>query len=151
MQVYEALVDLYISGDGTDTSVERKRLLHGSCEIAQHDRDDFFSGQSLPLGEAARATSSAESETFARSLNWYTTASNLNNCAPKRDLIKDSRACTRKRNARKELLRTLRELPGPRTGNATLEAPADFSQRSSRLIFRRTPLLSNTFPPATAS
>src|SRR5216110_3695914 len=51
MQVYEALVDLYIAGDGTEISTEEALACMEAAKSRSMIEMIFQSGQSLPLGE----------------------------------------------------------------------------------------------------
>src|SRR5436853_260569 len=55
MQVYEALVDLYIAGDGTETSTEEALACMEAAKSRSMIEMIFQSGQSLPLGEAGQS------------------------------------------------------------------------------------------------
>src|SRR5713101_1777931 len=55
MQVYEALVDLYIAGDGADTSTEEALACMEAAKSRSMIEMIFQSGQSLPLGEAGQS------------------------------------------------------------------------------------------------
>src|SRR5260370_4207793 len=71
MQVYEALVDLYIAGEETDTSAEEAL----SCMEAAKSRSMiemiFQGGQTLPLGEAGQSDLVRRIRDLREELNWY--------------------------------------------------------------------------------
>ncbi len=128
MQVYEALVDLYIAGNGTGTSTEEAL----SCMEAAKSRSMiemiFQSGQSLPLGEAGQSDFVRRIRDLREELNWYYHRIELEQLRPEEKSHQRLESLQEKAQSHeKELLRTLRELPAHERENATLEAPADFS------------------------
>jgi len=128
MQVYEALVDLYISGDGTDTSPEEAFACMEAAKSRSMIELIFQSGQSLPLGETGQSDLVRRIRDLREELNWYYHRIELEQLRP--EDISHQRLETLQEKAQsheKELLRTLRELPAHERENATLEAPADFS------------------------
>src|SRR5467141_397122 len=128
MQVYEALVDLYIAGDGTENSVEEALACMEASKSRSMIEMIFQSGQSLPLGEAGQSDLVRRIRDLREELNWYYHRIELEQLRP--EDISHQRLETLREKAQsheKELLRTLRELPAHERENATLEAPADFS------------------------
>ncbi len=128
MQVYEALVDLYIAENGTGTSTEEAL----SCMEAAKSRSMiemiFQSGQSLPLGEAGQSDFVRRIRDLREELNWYYHRIELEQLRPEEKSHQRLESLQEKAQSHeKELLRTLRELPAHERENATLEAPADFS------------------------
>jgi CHAT domain-containing protein len=128
MQVYEALVDLYIAGEGTDTSAEEAL----SCMEAAKSRSMiemiFQSGQSLPLGEAGQSDLVRRIRDLREELNWYYHRIELEQLRPEEKSHQRLESLRGEAQSHeKELLRTLRELPAHERENATLEAPVDFS------------------------
>lgn len=128
MQVYEALVDLYLSGDGTDTSTEEALACIEAAKSRSMIEMIFQSGQSLPLGESGQSDLVRRIRDLREELNWYYHRIELEQVRP------EEKSRQRLENLRekaqyheKELLKTLRELPAHERQNATLEAPADFS------------------------
>src|SRR5204863_7813617 len=71
MQVYEALVDLYISGDGTDTSSEEAFGCMEAAKSRSMIEMIFQSGQSLPLGDAGQSDLVRRIRDLREELNWY--------------------------------------------------------------------------------
>jgi CHAT domain-containing protein/tetratricopeptide (TPR) repeat protein len=131
MQVYEALVDLYIAGEGTDTSAEEAL----SCMEAAKSRSMiemiFQSGQSLPLGDAGQSDLVRRIRDLREELNWYYHRIELEQLRPEEKSTERLGSLQEKAQSQeKELMRTLRELPAHERENATLEASADFSLAS---------------------
>jgi CHAT domain-containing protein len=128
MQVYEALVDLYIAGDKTQTSDEETL----SCMEAAKSRSMiemiFQSGQSLPLGDAGQSDLVRRIRDLREELNWYYHRIQLEQLRPEEKSTERLGSLQEKAQSQeKELMRTLRELPAHERENATLEASADFS------------------------
>jgi len=128
MQVYEALVALYLAGGEGRTSCEEAF----SCIEAAKSRNMiemiFQSGQSLPLGETGQSDLVRRIRDLREELNWYYHRIELEQLRPEtqsRQQLENLQEIAQSRE--KELLRTLRELPAHERENATLEAPADFS------------------------
>src|SRR5713101_5380130 len=71
MQVYEALVDLYIAGDGADTSAEEALACMEAAKSRSMIEMIFQSGQSLPLGEAGQSDLVRRIRDLREELNWY--------------------------------------------------------------------------------
>ena len=134
MQVYEALVDLYIAGNGTVTSPEEAL----SCMEAAKSRSMiemiFQSGQSLPLGEAGQSDLVRRIRDLREELNWYYHRIELEQLRPEeRSQQRLDRLHEKAQSQEKELLRTLRELPAHERENATLESTAGFSLEKLQL------------------
>jgi len=128
MQVYEALVDLYISGDGTDTSPEEAFACMEAAKSRSMIELIFQSGQSLPLGETGQSDLVRRIRDLREELNWYYHRIELEQLRPEDTSHQRLETLQEKAQSHeKELLRTLRELPAHERENATLEAPADFS------------------------
>ncbi len=128
MQVYEALVDLYISGDGTDTSAEEAFACMEAAKSRSMIEMIFQSGQSLPLGDAGQSDLVRRIRDLREELNWYYHRIELEQLRPEERSHQRLESLHEKAQSHeKELLRTLRELPAHERENATLEAPADFS------------------------
>src|SRR5260370_19673495 len=70
MQVYEALVDLYIAGDGADTSAEEALACMEAAKSRSMIEMIFQSGQSLPLGEAGQSDLVRRIRDLRAELNW---------------------------------------------------------------------------------
>jgi CHAT domain-containing protein/tetratricopeptide (TPR) repeat protein len=128
MQVYEALVDLYISGDGTDTSPEEAFACMEAAKSRSMIELIFQSGQSLPLGETGQSDLVRRIRDLREELNWYYHRIELEQLRPEEKSQERLETLQEKAQSHeKELLRTLRELPAHERENATLEAPVDFS------------------------
>src|SRR5258705_2697815 len=128
MQVYEALVDLYIAGDGTETSAEEALACMEAAKSRSMIEMIFQSGQSLPLGEAGQSDLVRRIRDLREELNWYYHRIELEQLRPEEKSHQRLGSLQEKAQLHeKELMRTLRELPAHERENATLEAPADFS------------------------
>src|SRR6266849_2213725 len=128
MQVYEALVDLYIAGDGADTSQEETLACMEAAKSRSMIEMIFQSGQSLPLGEAGQSDLVRRIRDLREELNWYYHRIELEQLRPEEKSHQRLGTLQEKAQSQeKELMRTLRELPAHERENATLEAPADFS------------------------
>jgi CHAT domain-containing protein len=128
MQVYEALVDLYLAGEGTETSTEEALACMEAAKSRSMIEMIFQSGQSLPLGEAGQSDLVRRIRDLREDLNWYYHRIELEQLRPEEKSHQRLESLQEKAQSHeKELLRTLRELPAHERENATLEAPADFS------------------------
>jgi CHAT domain-containing protein len=128
MQVYEALLDLFISGDGSDATTEEALAWMESAKSRSMIEMIFQSGQSLPLGEAGQSDLVRRIRDLREELNWYYHRIELEQLRPEEK--SGERLDTLQKKAQsheKELLRTLRELPAHERENTTLEAPSDLS------------------------
>jgi CHAT domain-containing protein/tetratricopeptide (TPR) repeat protein len=128
MQVYEALVDLYIEGDATTASTEEALACMEAAKSRSMIEMIFQSGQSLPLGDAGQSDLVRRIRDLREELNWYYHRIELEQLRPEEKTHQRLETLQEKAQMHeKELLRTLRELPAHERENATLEAPADFS------------------------
>ena len=128
MQVYEALVDLYVSEAGTDASAEKALACIEAAKSRSMIEMIFQSGQSLPLGEAGQSDLVRKIRDLREELNWYYHRIELEQLRPEEKVHQRLHNLQEKAHSHeKELLKTLRELPAQERENATLEAPADFS------------------------
>ena len=128
MQVYEALLDLFISGDGSDATTEEALAWMEAAKSRSMIEMIFQSGQSLPLGEAGQSDLVRRIRDLREELNWYYHRIELEQLRPEEK--SDERLDTLQKQAQsheKELLRTLRELPAREREDTTLEAPSDLS------------------------
>ena len=128
MQVYEALVSLYLSGGDAGTSTEEAFACIEGAKSRNMIEMIFQSGQSLPLGETGQSDLVRRIRDLREELNWYYHRIELEQLRPEaksREKLENLQEIAQSRE--KELLRTLRELPAHERENATLEAPADFS------------------------
>src|SRR5467141_4287904 len=131
MQVYEALVDLYLAGDGTETSAEEALACMEAAKSRSMIEMIFQSGQSLPLGEAGQSDLVRRIRDLREELNWYYHRIELEQLRPEEKSHQRLGNLQEKAQSQeKELMRTLRELPAHERENATLEASADFSLAS---------------------
>ena len=128
MQVYEAMVELYLDPANQEVSVDEAF----SCIEAAKSRSMiemiFQSGQSLPMGEAGQSEFVRKIRDLREELNWYYHRIELEQLRPEersQERIALLRQAAQLQES--ELLRALRELPAHERENATLEAPVDFS------------------------
>jgi CHAT domain-containing protein len=128
MQVYEALVELYIEADGTENSAEEALACMEAAKSRSMIEMIFQSGQSLPLGEAGQSDLVRRIRDLREELNWYYHRIELEQLRPEEKSHQRLGSLQEKAQLHeKELMRTLRELPAHERENATLEAPAEFS------------------------
>lgn len=128
MQVYEALLDLFISGDGSDATTQEALGWMEAAKSRSMIEMIFQSGQSLPLGEAGQSDLVRRIRDLREELNWYYHRIELEQLRPEEK--SGERLDTLQKKAQsheKELLRTLRELPAHEREYTTLEAPSDLS------------------------
>ena len=128
MQVYEALLDLFISGDGSDARPEEALAWMEAAKSRSMIEMIFQSGQSLPLGESGQSDLVRRIRDLREELNWYYHRIELEQLRPEEN--SGERLDTLQQKAQsheKELLRTLRELPAREREHTTLEAPSDLS------------------------
>jgi CHAT domain-containing protein len=128
MQVYEALLELFISGDGSDATNEEALAWMEAAKSRSMIEMIFQSGQSLPLGESGQSDLVRRIRDLREELNWYYHRIELEQLRPEEK--SGERLDTLQKKAQsheKELLRTLRELPAREREDTTLEAPSDLS------------------------
>jgi CHAT domain-containing protein len=128
MQVYESLLGLFISGDGSDATTEDALAWMEAAKSRSMIEMIFQSGQSLPLGETGQSDLVRRIRDLREELNWYYHRIELEQLRPEEK--SDERLDTLQKKAQsheKELLRTLRELPAREREDTTLEAPSDLS------------------------
>jgi CHAT domain-containing protein len=128
MQVYEAMVELYLDPANEEISVDEAF----SCIEAAKSRSMiemiFQSGQSLPMGEAGQSEFVRKIRDLREELNWYYHRIELEQLRPEERSQERLKTLQQEAQSHEnELLRALRELPAHERENATLEAPADFS------------------------
>jgi len=128
MQVYEAVVELYLDAANTEISATEAF----SCIEAAKSRSMiemiFQSGQSLPMGEAGQSEYVRKIRDLREELNWYYHRIELEQLRPEersRERLELLHQAAQLHE--KELLRALRELPAQERENATLEAPTELS------------------------
>src|ERR1700674_2373716 len=128
MQVYESLMDLFVAGDGSDTSTEEALSWMEAAKSRSMIEMIFQSGQSLPLGEAGQSDLVRRIRDLREELNWYYHRIELEQLRPEEKSHQRLGSLQEKAQSQeKELLRTLRELPAHERETTTLGAPADFS------------------------
>jgi CHAT domain-containing protein len=128
LQVYEALVDLYLSGEATQTYVGEAFSCIEAAKSRSMTEMIFQSGQNLPLGDAGQSELVRRIRDLREELNWYYHRIELEQLRPEQSSAKRLQQLQEKALSHEnELLRTLRELPAHERENATLEPPADFS------------------------
>ena len=128
LQVYEALVDLHLSGDGGHSSAAEAFSCIEAAKSRSMTEMIFQSGQSLPLGDAGQSELVRRIRDLREELNWYYHRIELEQLRPEQTSAQRLQQLQEKALSHEnELLRTLRELPAHERENATLEAPADFS------------------------
>jgi CHAT domain-containing protein len=133
MQVYEALVDLYLDGTAAESSTEEALACMEAAKSRSMTEMIFQSGQSLPLGEAGQSDLVRRIRDLREELNWYYHRIELEQFAPEEKSHQRLESLQEKAQAQeRELLRTLRELPARERESATLGAPSDFSLEKLR-------------------
>ncbi len=128
LQVYEALVDLHLSGDGGESSAAEAFSCIEAAKSRSMTEMIFQSGQTLPLGDVGQSELVRRIRDLREELNWYYHRIELEQLRPEDTSAKRLQQLQEKAISHEnELLRTLRELPAHERENTTLEAPADFS------------------------
>ncbi len=128
LQVYEALVDLHLSGDGGEATLAEAFSCIEAAKSRSMTEMIFQGGQSLPLGDAGQSELVRRIRDLREELNWYYHRIELEQLRPEDTSAKRLQQLQEKALSHEnELLRTLRELPAHERENATLEAPGDFS------------------------
>src|SRR6266404_265418 len=128
MEVYEALVNLYIDRPGAENSTEEALGCIESAKSRSMIEMIFQGGHSLPLGEAGQSDLVRRIRDLREELNWYYHRIELEQLRPEEKSPDRLESLQEKvQSQEKELLRTLRELPAHERESATLGAHADFS------------------------
>jgi CHAT domain-containing protein/Tfp pilus assembly protein PilF len=128
LQVYEALVDLHLSGETGEAAAAEAFSCIEAAKSRSMTEMIFQSGQSLPLGNAGQSKLVRRIRDLREQLNWYYHRIELEQLRPEESSSKRLQQLQEKAVSHEsELLRTLRELSANERENATLEAPADFS------------------------
>jgi CHAT domain-containing protein len=128
MQVYEALLDLFISGDGSDATAEEALAWMEAAKSRSMIEMIFQSGQSLPLGDEGQSDLVRRIRDLREELNWYYHRIELEQLRPEEKSGETLDTLQKKAQSHeKELLRTLRELPARERENTTLEAASELS------------------------
>jgi CHAT domain-containing protein len=128
LQVYEALVDLYLAGNaGTESATQAFSCIEAAKSRSMIEMI-FQSGQTLPLGDTGQSELVRRIRDLREELNWYYHRIEVEQLRPEEHSPRRLQELEEKAASNEnELLRTLRELPAQERENATLEAPADFS------------------------
>jgi CHAT domain-containing protein/tetratricopeptide (TPR) repeat protein len=128
LQVYEALVELYLEGAAGETSPSQALACIEAAKSRSMIEMIFQSGRSLPMGEVGQSELVRRIRDLREDLNWYYHRIELE------QLQAESASRTRIQKLREqaqsredELLRTLRELPAHERESATLEVTGEFS------------------------
>ncbi|HET6930880.1 MAG TPA: tetratricopeptide repeat protein, partial [Candidatus Acidoferrum sp.] len=112
MQVYEALLDLFISGNGSDATAEQALEWMEAAKSRSMIEMIFQSGQSLPLGETGQSDLVRRIRDLREELNWYYHRIELEQLRPEEKSVERLDTLREKAQSHeKELLRSLRELP----------------------------------------
>ena len=128
LQVFEALVELYLSGQPGEISAAEAFGWIESAKSRSMTEMIFQSGQTLPLGDAGQSELVRRIRDLREELNWYYHRIEQEQLRPEENSPKRLQQLQEKVvSQEKELLRTLRELPAHERENATLEGPSDFS------------------------
>ena len=127
LQVYEALVELYLTGGIHEIS---KAEVFGWMEAAKSRSMTemiFQSGQSLAAGEEGQSELVKRIGNLRQELNWYYHRIELEQLHPEDNAQRRIRELRERAVSHEnELLRALRELPAHERENAALETPTDF-------------------------
>jgi tetratricopeptide (TPR) repeat protein len=129
LQVYEALVDLYLS-EAQETNSSATEAF--SCIEAAKSRSMsemiFRGGQSFPLAERGQSELVRRVRDLRSELEWYYHRIELEQLRPEESSAgRLERLRGKAASHENELLRAMRELPANQRESATLEAPADFT------------------------
>jgi CHAT domain-containing protein len=128
LQVYEAMVDLYLDPANKEISVDEAFSCIEAAKSRSMTEMIFQSGQTLPMGEAGQSEFVRKIRDLREELNWYYHRIELEQLRPEeRSRERIAVLQQEAQSHENELLRALRELPAHERGNTTLEAPADFS------------------------
>lgn len=128
LQVYEALVEIYLAGAaGAQSKTEAFRCIEAAKSRSMSEMI-FRSGQSLPMGESGQSNLVRRIRDLREDLNWYYHRIELEQFRPTdNSQTRIAQLQEQALSRENELMRTLRELPAHERENATLEAPASFS------------------------
>jgi CHAT domain-containing protein len=128
LQVYEALVDLHLSGETDETAASEAFTCIEAAKSRSMTEMIFQSGQSLPMGDEGQSELVRRIRDLREELNWYYHRIELEQLRPEESSSKRLQQLHEKALSHEnELLRALRELPANEREYATLETPADFS------------------------
>jgi CHAT domain-containing protein len=128
LQVYEALVDLYLSGASGEIPAAEAFGWIEAAKSRSMTEMIFQSGQTLPMGDAGQSELVRRIRDLREELNWYYHRIEQEQLRPEDNSPTRLRQLHEKALSHEnELLRRIRELPAQERENAALEAPADFS------------------------
>jgi tetratricopeptide (TPR) repeat protein len=112
LQVYEALVDLHLSGNGGESSAAEAFACIEAAKSRSMTEMIFQSGQSLPLGDAGQSELVRRIRDLREELNWYYHRIELEQLRPEDTSATRLQQLQEKALSHEnEFLRTLRELP----------------------------------------
>jgi len=128
LQAYEALVEMYLDGQGSGISVDEAFACIEAAKSRSMTATIFQSGQSLfPLG-TGQSKGSRKIRDLRDELNWYYHRIELEHLRPEEMSRERIERLQRQAQEREnQLLRALRELPAQELENANLEAPTEFA------------------------
>ena len=128
LQVYEALLDLYLDEIAGETPAEEALEYIEAAKSRSMSELIFQSGQVLPMGESGQSELVRRIRELREDLNWYYHRIELEQLQTENASRKRIERLHEHAQSREdELLRTLREMPAHERENATLEASGDFS------------------------
>ncbi|HUI74736.1 MAG TPA: CHAT domain-containing protein [Candidatus Acidoferrum sp.] len=128
LQVYEALLDLYLDEIAGETPAEEALEYIEAAKSRSMSEMIFQSGQILPMGESGQSELVRRIRELREDLNWYYHRIELEQLQTENASRKRIERLHEHAQSREdELLRTLREMPAHERENATLEASGDFS------------------------
>ena len=128
LQVYEALLDLYLDETTGETPAEEALEYIEAAKSRSMSEMIFQSGQILPMGESGQSELVRRIRDLREDLNWYYHRIELEQLQTENASRKRIERLHEHAQSREdELLRTLREMPAHERENATLEASGDFS------------------------
>ena len=128
LQVYEALVELHLSGEPGEILAEEAFGWMEAAKSRSMTEMIFQSGQTLPVGDAGQSELVRRIRDLREELNWYYHRIEQEQLRPEENSPARLQQLQEKAVSHEnELLRRIRELPAKERENAALEAPADFS------------------------
>ena len=128
LQVYEALVELHLTGGEGQTSIAEVISWIEAAKSRSMTEMIFQSGQSLDLREEGQSELVRRIRDLREELNWYYHRIELEQLRPEQNASQRIRELREKvLSHENELLRTLRELPARERENPALGVAADFS------------------------
>lgn len=127
LQVYEALVDLYLKAPNAEVSVNDAFAYMEAAKSHSMATMIFEGSQRLPLDEAGQSKEAQKVRNLREELNWLYHRIELEQLRPEgvsRERLERVRQQALERE--NQLLRALRELPAQEWENLSLEAPTQF-------------------------